>query len=158
MLLSPSVLHEFICGFYLLVNFKVLGSVSPQGGQNVTPRTGQWITDQEIAVTLHKVFCNLWQYRGLHVGAHTHINTQAHHVCLHCKHQIKSNNSHLLQSTGALLCLVCDYVRPENIFSFTVYRKKKQISASSHFMHVVVCYYLLGNSNKNWFSNRVKIF
>lgn len=78
----------------LLVDFKVLGSVSPLARQNVTSRTGQRITDQEIPVTLHQVFCHLQQYRGLHVDTQTH--TQTHCVPLQSEHYIQHSNSLLL--------------------------------------------------------------
>lgn len=64
-------------GSNLFVDLKVLGLVSPLGGQNVTSWTGQRITDQKIPITLHQVFCNLQQYKGLDVGTHTHTNTHA---------------------------------------------------------------------------------
>lgn len=69
---------------YLLVDFKVLCNISPLRSQNVTSWTGQRITDQEISITLHQVFCNLQQYRGLHMDTQT--NTHTHHVCLQSKH------------------------------------------------------------------------
>lgn len=47
---------------HLLVDFKMLGLISPLGGQDVTSWTGQRITDQEVAITLHQVFSNLPRY------------------------------------------------------------------------------------------------
>lgn len=60
---------------YLLVDFKVLCNISPLRSQNVTSWTGQRITDQEISVTLHQVFCNLQQYRVLHMDTQTNTRT-----------------------------------------------------------------------------------
>lgn len=55
----------FVQHHHLLVDFKVLSSISPLGSQNITSWTGQRITDQEISIPLHQVFCNLSGYRSV---------------------------------------------------------------------------------------------